>query len=139
MVPKAQSPRVHQDFKDLHTKWKIIMVREEAGTNEGEGGSVEKAAGMVWVDNKEAEVYLAILQISPEFQGRGLGAGIMRDLVINPSKERKVPAVLHALKVNKVCRKTDRIECIQITIFLESTEVLSNTWIPYCGGRIQQS
>ena len=64
--------------------------------------------GMLSVEDKEEEIFLARIQILPEFQRRGIGRAIITDL-INFSKEKNLSLSLRVLRVNPAKQLYDRL------------------------------
>jgi ribosomal protein S18 acetylase RimI-like enzyme len=60
-----------------------------------------ESCGMVWIDIKPEEIYLAILEILPKFQNRKIGESIIREFVLAPAIREKKTVSLFTLKVNK--------------------------------------
>lgn len=53
--------------------------------------------------HRESEIYLAEIQIAPEFQRRGIATAVIRDLIAQAA-QRQVPVTLQVLKVNASAR-----------------------------------
>jgi ribosomal protein S18 acetylase RimI-like enzyme len=61
-------------------------------------------AGLVTVTRPPGEIYLSAIEILPEFQNRGIGAAIVRDLQAE-AKAAGLPLRLQVLKVNHLARR----------------------------------
>jgi ribosomal protein S18 acetylase RimI-like enzyme len=55
--------------------------------------------GMLCTEEREAEVFVAHIEISPEYQGRGFGSSILRGIVADAARRRKTVS-LRVLRVN---------------------------------------
>ena len=55
--------------------------------------------GVVEVDDRPDELYLAVIELSSRWQRRGLGGEILRSLIEHAERSGK-PLVLHTLRVN---------------------------------------
>lgn len=55
--------------------------------------------GMLAVEEREADIFLSLIEIDPEHQGHGIGTAIIRDLISDGIRRGK-PVFLHVLKVN---------------------------------------
>ena len=64
-------------------------------------------AGVLRVERREAEVFLASLLIAPAYQGRGVGTAILEDLKAEAARAG-VPLSLQVLKVNPARRLYER-------------------------------
>jgi ribosomal protein S18 acetylase RimI-like enzyme len=56
-------------------------------------------AGVLVVEDRDGEHYLGLIEILPEFQGRGVGTAVIRDFLAAAKQQHK-PAALHTLKTN---------------------------------------
>lgn len=59
--------------------------------------------GMLWIQERAEEIYLAGLEILPQFQRRGIGTEVVRGLIERGRREGK-PVALQVLKVNREAR-----------------------------------
>ncbi|MEN9649096.1 MAG: hypothetical protein RL094_63 [Candidatus Parcubacteria bacterium] len=59
-----------------------------------------KDVGRLRVVRSKEEIYIGGIQLLPEFQGKGIGSSIMRD-IINEAKKTKTPITLEVHEVNK--------------------------------------
>jgi ribosomal protein S18 acetylase RimI-like enzyme len=55
--------------------------------------------GMLYAEEREAEVFVAHIEISPEYQGRGIGSSILRGIVAEAALRQKTVS-LRVLRVN---------------------------------------
>jgi ribosomal protein S18 acetylase RimI-like enzyme len=55
------------------------------------------------VENQD-EIFLALIEIHPDYQNRGLGSTIIQDLLAE-AHQRSVPVLLHVLKANEDARR----------------------------------
>jgi ribosomal protein S18 acetylase RimI-like enzyme len=69
-----------------------------------EGGD----AGALSVENRTDEVFLADIELLPEFRGRGLGTAILGTIVAD-AEARGLPVTLPVLKVNPARRLYERL------------------------------
>lgn len=60
-------------------------------------------AGVIVVEERDEELYIALIEISPLFQGHGVGSSIIRQL-INTAHSDGLPLTLHVLKSNDPAR-----------------------------------
>ncbi|HSK74720.1 MAG TPA: GNAT family N-acetyltransferase [Pyrinomonadaceae bacterium] len=61
--------------------------------------------GFWWVIEKENEILLASIRLLPEFQNKGIGTGVIRDLLDKTNK----PVSLQVLKVNPARNLYERL------------------------------
>ncbi len=61
-------------------------------------------AGVLVIENREGEHYLGLIEILPEFQGRGVGTAVIQDFLA-AAQTQNLPATLHVLKSNDPARK----------------------------------
>jgi ribosomal protein S18 acetylase RimI-like enzyme len=60
-----------------------------------------KRVGLLAVEERPTELFLANIEIVPPWRGKGLGTAILRSLIAR-GRERRLPITLQVLKVN--CR-----------------------------------
>ena len=60
--------------------------------------------GVVIVQARPAEVYVAEIEIAPEMQGRGLGTAVMRQVLVDAAA-RGLPVTLQVLEANAGARR----------------------------------
>jgi len=63
-----------------------------------------REAGALWLERRKGELYVAEIQVAPEFQGGGLGTALMRT-VMAEAAARGVPVTLQVLKANLGARR----------------------------------
>ena len=64
-------------------------------------------AGLISVERCPAELFLATIEILPEYQNRGVGRAVMRD-VLAQAQAQGLPVGLQVLKVNPARRLYER-------------------------------
>ncbi len=55
--------------------------------------------GVVIVEQRDQDFYLALIEILPAFQGRGVGTAIVRNIILD-AHSAGLPVTLHVLKTN---------------------------------------
>lgn len=60
--------------------------------------------GVVQVETYEDEIFLALIEVALEWQGKGIGTAVIRDLQAR-AREAGLPVTLHVLKANPKARK----------------------------------
>jgi ribosomal protein S18 acetylase RimI-like enzyme len=65
-------------------------------------------AGVVRVEETPEALFLVLIEVAPEYQGRGLGTHVIRDLQ-ERARARGVPVTLQVLKVNPARRLYERL------------------------------
>lgn len=68
--------------------------------------------GVVEVERRPAEVFLSNIEIAPEYQGRGLGAAIIKDLLAE-AHGRGLPVTLQVNRVNRARRLYERLGFVE--------------------------
>jgi ribosomal protein S18 acetylase RimI-like enzyme len=63
-----------------------------------------REAGMLWLESRPSEIYVAELQIAPEMQGRGIGSAVLGG-VIAAASDRGVSVTLQVLETNEGARR----------------------------------
>lgn len=87
-------------------EWQRKNFLENFNTAEGEIIVFEgKDIGFYWVIEKENEILLASIRLLPEFQNKGIGTGIIRNLLDKTNK----PVRLQVLKVNPARNLYERL------------------------------
>lgn len=61
-------------------------------------------AGVLVVEQQKQQLYIALIEILPQFQGRGVGTAILTDLC-DQARERNQIVTLHVLKSNSPARR----------------------------------
>jgi ribosomal protein S18 acetylase RimI-like enzyme len=69
---------------------------------------VGEDVGVIAVEESAADVFLANIEILPEYQGRGLGAALVNG-VIREAEARDLPVRLQVLKINPARRLYERL------------------------------
>jgi ribosomal protein S18 acetylase RimI-like enzyme len=64
----------------------------------------ETAAGAVSIEQREDEVYLALIELLPSHQGREIGTAVIQD-IINAANAKGMRVSLHVLKANEPARR----------------------------------
>jgi ribosomal protein S18 acetylase RimI-like enzyme len=78
-------------------EWQRANFKETFNSNDGEIIVVDKAdAGFLCVVEKETETVLASIRLLPEFQNKGIGTRIIKNLLVKSEK----PVRLQVLKIN---------------------------------------
>ena len=75
--------------------------------------------GTITVEEEIGTVFLNLIEIRPEYQGRGLGTALIRD-VLRDAHNRDLPVKLHVLKTNLRARQL--YERLGFTILEERKE-----------------
>ena len=73
------------------TKRNIIQIEEDD-------------AGVLVIENRQGQYYLGLIEILPEYQGRGVGTAVIQDFLA-AAEAQNLPATLHVLKSNDPARK----------------------------------
>jgi ribosomal protein S18 acetylase RimI-like enzyme len=61
-------------------------------------------AGAIRLEQREGALYIAVLEVTPESQGRGLGTAVLRHVLARAAAERR-PVVLRVHKTNIRARR----------------------------------
>jgi ribosomal protein S18 acetylase RimI-like enzyme len=61
-------------------------------------------AGVLVVEERDSEIYLALIELLPVFQGHGIGAAIIRDLMAQARQKAK-PLRLDVLETNQPAQR----------------------------------
>lgn len=64
--------------------------------------------GMLSIEERDAEVFLALIEIAPQHQHRGIGTAVIEKIIADGIRKSK-PVLLHVLKVNPAKRLYDRL------------------------------
>jgi len=64
--------------------------------------------GVVSFYRRDADFFLAEIQVSPDYQKKGLGTRVIQDLIAKGNRE-KIPVALQVLKVNPAHRLYERL------------------------------
>lgn len=60
--------------------------------------------GMVQVETYQDEIFLALIEVAPAWQGKGIGSAVIRDVQAR-AREGGLPVTLHVLKANPKARR----------------------------------
>ncbi len=60
--------------------------------------------GALWLEARPAEVYVAEIQVAPEVQGRGIGTGVLRQVLAEAAAGARA-VTLQVLKTNERARR----------------------------------
>jgi ribosomal protein S18 acetylase RimI-like enzyme len=72
-----------------------------------------EAVGVLVVEERPGEVFLANIEIAPEQQGRGLGAAIITE-ILRDAHARGLPVTLQVNRVNHARRLYERLGFVEI-------------------------
>ncbi len=61
-------------------------------------------AGVLVVEHRDQQLYLSLIELLPEYQGRGVGTAIITDLIYQARQSNQF-VTLHVLKSNKAARR----------------------------------
>ncbi len=64
----------------------------------------EQDAGVIAIEQRVEELYIALIEILPAFQRHGVGTSIVRQL-INTAHSNSLPVTIHVLKTNTPARR----------------------------------
>jgi ribosomal protein S18 acetylase RimI-like enzyme len=67
-----------------------------------------KESGMLSVEERETDIFLRAIEIHPDYQGKGIGTGIIKRIIADGVQKMK-PVYLRVLKVNPAKRLYDRL------------------------------
>ena len=67
-----------------------------------------EAVGYISVERREASIFLGAIEIAPEYQGQGIGTGLIRDLQ-GEAERQGVPLKLQVLQGNPARRLYERL------------------------------
>lgn len=60
--------------------------------------------GMVQVETYQDEIFLALIEVAPQWQGKGIGSAVIRDVQAR-AREAGLPLTLHVLKANPKAKR----------------------------------
>lgn len=87
-------------------EWQKANFKNAFNPNDGEIIVVDGAdAGFLWIVEKESETLLASIRLLPEFQNKGVGTRIIKNLLDKSDK----PVRLQVLKINPARNLYDRL------------------------------
>ncbi len=88
-----------------HEDWQLEYYREKYDSRQRQIIQVEgQDAGVLVVERHADELYLGLIELLPAFQGRGVGAAIIRGLIAQARAEGR-PLGLHVLRTNAPARR----------------------------------
>ena len=61
-------------------------------------------AGVMIIEEREGAVYLALIELLPAFQSRGIGTAVIQD-IIHQAHQQNHPVMLHVLKANEAGKR----------------------------------
>jgi len=67
-----------------------------------------KDVGMLSLEERQEDVFLRVIEIHPEYQGKGIGTALIKKIIAEGAKNRK-PVRLQVLKVNPAKGLYDRL------------------------------
>lgn len=88
-----------------HEDWQLEYFHEKYDSRQRQIIQVEgQDAGVLVVERHADELYLGLIELLPAFQGRGIGAAIVRGLIAQARAEG-LPLGLHVLRTNASARR----------------------------------
>jgi GNAT superfamily N-acetyltransferase len=81
--------------------------------------------GVLEIDDRPDELYLALLELSPSWQGKGLGTDVLRSAIAQAKRSNK-PLALHVLRSNPRARAFYKREGLYVAR-VEPTKLLMRT------------
>jgi len=85
--------------------WQLDYFRQHFDPSRRQIVQVEgQDIGAISIESHPDELYLALIEILPAYQGRGLGTALIRDF-IQAAQDVDRPAVLHVLKANHAAHR----------------------------------
>lgn len=88
-----------------HEDWQLEYFHEKYDSRQRQIIQVEgQDAGVLVVERHADELYLGLIELLPAFQGRGIGAAIIRGLIAQARAEGR-PLELHVLRTNAPARR----------------------------------
>jgi ribosomal protein S18 acetylase RimI-like enzyme len=72
-------------------------------------------AGVIAVEQRDEELFIALIEIHPSFQGQGVGSALLSHL-IQTAHSQNLPITLHVLKTNSPARRLyERLGFVVVT------------------------
>lgn len=88
-----------------HEDWQLEYFREKYDTRQRQIIQVEgQDVGVLVVEQRADELYLGLIELLPDFQGQGIGAAIIRELIAQ-ARAKGRPLGLHVLRTNAPARR----------------------------------
>ncbi len=81
--------------------------------------------GVLEIDDRPEELYLALLELSPPWQGKGIGTDLLRSVIAQARRSNK-PLALHVLRTNPRARAFYKREGLYVAR-VEPTKFLMRT------------
>lgn len=111
-----------------HEAWQREYFDRKFNPNERQIIQVDdQDAGVVVVREQDGELYLALIELLPEFQRRGVGTAVIHTLQ-QRAVARGLPLTLHVLKTNAPARRL--YERLGFAITAEEETRHKMTWSP---------
>ena len=85
-----------------------------------------EAVGYISVERREASIFLGAIEIAPEYQGRGIGTGLIRDLQ-GEAERQCLPLNLQVLQGNPARRLYERLGFVPTG---ETETHIMMSWLP---------
>lgn len=83
-----------------HEEWQQEYFRAKFDPRNRQIIQVEgEDVGVLVLERKENEIFIALLEIKPSYQGRGIGTAIVRQ-IIEEGQSQNLPIILHVLRSN---------------------------------------
>ncbi len=88
----------HDDWQQEYFRRKFDPLPRQVIQYEGHD------AGVVVVEHRPDEIYLSLIELSPEFQRRGIGTQVINDIKA-AAHDAGLPMTLHVLRTNDPARR----------------------------------
>ena len=85
--------RWDEDWQELFFRENLHLDLQQVITTGGED------VGVLEVQERAEELFIVLIEILPEYQGRGIGSQVLNDVIARAGQDRK-PVALRVLKVN---------------------------------------
>lgn len=92
----------------------------------------DQYAGVLVTEDRPEELYLALIEVAPTYQGRGIGSAIIADLQAQAAAGHK-PLALHVLKANVAAQRL--YERLGFAVVGAEEHKLRMVWQPAPNGR----
>lgn len=60
--------------------------------------------GVVAIEERESEIYIALIEVTTTLQGHGIGTAVIQD-ILQYARQKELPATLHVLKTNEGAKR----------------------------------